>query len=177
MLVECGCDSLFAIEDNGISGAFKPAIVSGSTGSRWSALETSLPADVYAGAPYLRKMPSGETVLSIQSAEGRYNSGTLDYSRMVVYIGDQSAHGFTNGSEPFAVAPQATGLWNSLFVKNSVTVTAISTTTINGVSGIWTIDGALAYPNDNFPGGIRSMAARRRASDTDPECRTHTKGQ
>jgi hypothetical protein len=65
---------------------------------------------------------------------------------MVVYIGDASAHGFTNSSEPFTVPPNANGLWNSLFIKNAATVTALSTTTIGGVGGVWAIDGHLVYP-------------------------------
>ncbi|MBL8173761.1 MAG: exo-alpha-sialidase [Bryobacterales bacterium] len=147
-----------AIEDNGLSGTFKPVIVktaaednwqSGHVGGdserRWSALEIPLVAGVYGGAPYLRQFPGGETVLSIQSGEGRARANTLDFSRMAVYVGDREARNFTNRSFPFDVAENASGLWNSLFIKNATTVTAISGTTVNGIRGLWAIDGLLAY--------------------------------
>jgi uncharacterized protein (TIGR03437 family) len=152
-----GSGTVLAIEDNGLSGTFKPAIVAPASGARWAALETALPAGVYAGAPYLRQFPSGETILSVQSGSGRNNPGTLDYSQMVVYLGDSTAHGFTNASVPFPVAPASNGLWNSLFIKNAVTVTAISGTTINGVAGIWAIDGYLEYPGVTFSPAIQSV--------------------
>ncbi len=142
--------TLLSIEDNGLAGAFKPAVVTPVIDLRWAALAVEPPSAVYAGAPYLRQFPSGETVLSVQSAEGRSSPGTLDYSRMVVYTGDSTAHGFTNSSEPFAVPAAFNGLWNSLFIKNPVTVTAISGTTLNGVSGLWSIDGRLTY-GDSAP--------------------------
>jgi len=143
LLPNGGTNAVLSIEDNGLAGTFKPAIVTPATAVRWAALQPDLPAPVYAGAPYVRQFPSGETVLSMQSAEGRNTPGVMDFSRMMVYVGDANASNFANGSEPFPVPANANGLWNSLFVKNAVTVTAISTTTINGVSGIWAIDGRL----------------------------------
>jgi uncharacterized protein (TIGR03437 family) len=140
-----GSGVVLSIEDNGLAGTFKPAIVPPSSGIRWAALETQLPAQVYAGAPYLQQFPSGETVLSVQSADGRSSQGTLDFSQMAVYIGDSSAHGFTNISIPFPVPANASGLWNSLFIRNASTVTAISTTTLGGLYGLWSIDGYLEY--------------------------------
>jgi hypothetical protein len=140
---------VLAIEDNGLNGNFKPAIVhtslkanwkeppaDGNNPRRWSALTTPLPADVYAGAPYIRQLPSGETVLSCQSTEGNRKE-----AQMVVYIGDENAKNFAHKSVPFKLAPDTPGLWNSLFVKDDNTVTAISGTIINGVAGIWAIDG------------------------------------
>ena len=145
-----------AIEDNGIDGRFKPVILyttlednwrSGPIGAdhprRWPALETPLPERVYAGAPYVRQFPSGITVLSAQSAEGRMNEGNMAYSRMVVWLGDTEAKNFTNPSEPFSTPPDANGLWNSLFIKNAFTVTALSSTTLFGIRGLWAIDGRL----------------------------------
>lgn len=143
-----------AIEDNGLSGAFKPVIVhtplddnwqSGFVGAeserRWSALEQPLAPAVYGGAPYLRQLPGGETVLSFQSGEGRPRGNTLDFSRMAVYIGSPEARDFTNRSFPFPVPEDSSGLWNALFIKNAETVTAISHTTLDGVRGLWAIDG------------------------------------
>ena len=146
---------VLAIEDNG-PGAFQPAMVhsslddnwrqgpaGGDSPRRWSALKTPLPPDVYAGAPYIVQLPAGETILSVQSAEGRPMRSRLDRSRMVVYIGDNRARQFAGPSIPFDVPPDENGLWNSLFIKNASTVTAISGTTVNGIRGLWAIDGAV----------------------------------
>ncbi|MHC4249319.1 MAG: sialidase family protein [Planctomycetota bacterium] len=139
-----------AIEDNGLHGKLKPVIVhsplehswrrpvGGDSPRRWSALAEPLPADVYAGAPYLRQMPTGETVLSAQvRPAGRKES------HMVVWVGDEGARGLANPSVPFDVPPDVPCLWNSLFVKDADTVTAVSGTTVRGRKGLWMIDGRL----------------------------------
>lgn len=165
---------VLSIEDNGLSGTFKPAIIytsladnwtqlyaDGNSTRRWAALQTPLPSAVYAGAPYIRQFPTGETVLSVQSGEGRASPGTLDYSQMVVYIGDASARNFTNKSVPFSVPPTSNGLWNSLFIKNATTVTAISQITTNGVQGLWAIDGVLlpeGGPHVNTGGAVNAAS-------------------
>ena len=146
----------FPDADNGINGRFKPAIVhtsrednwqqppaGGRSRRRWAALETPRAADVYAGAPYLVQLPSGVTVLSVQSAEDRDELSTHRYARMAVYVGDSTARNFTNRSFPFGVPSGASGLWNSLFVKDEATITAISGTTIDGTRGLWAIDGRI----------------------------------
>lgn len=96
------------------------------------------PAAVYAGAPYLRQMPSGTTVLSIQSTEGGRSQ-----PQMVVYLGDRNAKHFTAPSIPIKLGTDTRGMWNALFVKSSNSVTAISSTTIQGVRGLWAIDGVM----------------------------------
>jgi hypothetical protein len=58
-----------------------------------------------------------------------------------VYLGDNHAKNFAAKSVPFAIASDVGGKWNSLFVKNATTVTAISSTTIEGVRGLWAVDG------------------------------------
>jgi hypothetical protein len=147
-----------AIEDNGLSKSdrFKPAIVhtslednwcSGPVGGdsprRWSALAEPLPAHHYGGAPNLRQLPSGETLLSFQESA----DGTLAAARMVVCVGDERARTFTNKTYPLAeVGAQPAQLWNSLFVKNATTVTAVATATIDGTRGIWKIDGRVRWP-------------------------------
>jgi hypothetical protein len=158
LVLEGGRGIAVAIEDNGLSGTFKPVIVhstlednwragfvDGWSERRWSALETPLAASVYGGAPYLRQFPGGETVLSIQSGEGRARGNTLDFSRMAVYVGDSEARNFAGRTFPFPDAEDASGLWNSLFIKNATTVTAISGTTVDGVRGLWAIDGRLVH--------------------------------
>lgn len=143
VLLAGGKGVVVAIEDNGMAGRFKPAIVRGASEARWPALQVQLPDSVYAGAPYLRQFANGETVLSVQSGEGRLNEGTQRNSQMVVYLGNAEARNFGAGSVPFTVAPEASGLWNALFIKDEATVTAISGTVINGVRGLWAIDGRL----------------------------------
>lgn len=138
-----------AIEDNGLSGAFKPAIVfstaadnwrSGSRGpaatDRWGALTEPLPPHVYAGAPYLRQMPSGETLLSYQQSE----TGELNAAYMLVSIGNAEAKNFGPGVRPFPPTERAQ-LWNSLFVKDDETVIAVTETAVDGVYGIWSVQG------------------------------------
>jgi len=145
---------LLAIEDDGLNGPFKPVILStslennwadglvgGSSARRWSALKTSLPAHVYAGAPFICQLPSGETVLSVQRSDGDPKK-----ARMVVYLGTEDGKDFDGPSIPFPSSPGASGLWNALFVKGSNTVTAISATTLRGSFGIWAIDGHIACP-------------------------------
>ena len=140
-----------AIEDNGLSGNFKPVIVStslednwksgfvaGNSGKRWSALETPLPPHVYAGAPYIRQFPSGETVLSVQTSRGPKQKW-----QMAVFLGDDRARKFVAQPKPFTLPASVECLWNSLFIKDRTTVTAIAATTVNGIHGVWTIDGRL----------------------------------
>ena len=151
LLLRNNAGIVLAIEDNGLKGRMKPAIVfttleanwsgphvDGNSPRRWSALRSPLPGRVYAGAPYIRQMPTGETVLSVQSTEGGRSK-----PRMVVYVGDENARDFDGRSVPFEIPPDTAGHWNSLFVKDEHTVTAISSTTIDGVPGLWAIDGQL----------------------------------
>lgn len=147
---------VLAIEDNGLAPRAKlqPAIIStsrqanwrqpvvqGDSPRRWGAIRPPLPAGVYAGAPYLRQMPTGETILSCQSDEGGRQK-----PQMVVYVGDAAARNFRNRSVPFPIPGDVSGLWNALFVKDARTVTAISDTVIHGVHALWAIDGHLVLP-------------------------------
>jgi hypothetical protein len=93
-----------------------------------------------AGAPYIRQMPSEETVLSCQSNEGRRAK-----EQMVVYVGNANARDFREPSVPFPNASDVSGLWNALFVKDATTITAISDTAVNGVRGLWAIDGRIVH--------------------------------
>ena len=154
LVLRNGRGIVLAIEDNGLSGNFKPSIIhspltenwrQGPAGPkssrRWGALEEPLPAPVYAGAPYICQMPSGETILSVQSTEGGRRK-----PHMVVYIGDDEAKGFAYPSVPVRVPPSTSCLWNALFVKDARTVTALTRTTLRGVSGLWAIDGRFVPP-------------------------------
>ena len=147
-----------AIEDNGLDGDFKPAIlhaeadagwtggpVSGDDDRRFAAFTTApRPASaVYMGAPYLVRFPSGETLLSVQSNEGRpVSAERTDQAVMQVYSGDASAGGFGGRSTPFPDIPVGgSGLWNSLLVLNDSTVMAVSSVRGMGTDGIWTAVG------------------------------------
>ncbi len=140
------------IEDNGILGEFKPAIlftaltdawrsgtVTGDSSARWPALAAPLPAKTYAGAPYLRQMPGGETVLAFQRSDG----GEMSHSRIAVAVGDARARDFAALTHPFPETPGRAQLWASLCVKDARTVTVLGTLAIDGVRGIWSIDGKL----------------------------------
>ncbi len=143
---------VLAIEDNGLNGEMKPvilrdtiearwrkAVIKGNSASREAALLEPLAADVYAGAPYICRMPSGVMVLSVQSRERR------THEEPAVYVGDNEARNFTNRSFPFELASGVKGSWNSLYVKDEHTVTLLSTTEIGGRRGIWAIDGRLRH--------------------------------
>lgn len=134
-----------AIEDNGYTPAFTPAIVhtcttanwnqgcaSGASPRRWRAVKTPVSVE-WGGAPYIRQMPTGETILSFQSSVGR------EQPQMVVYVGDENAKNFGGRTVPFDVPMDKGGWWNSIFIKDDHTVTAISS--CNG--GVWTIDGRI----------------------------------
>lgn len=145
---------VIAIEDNGLTSryALQPAIIytsmrdnwkepfaDGGSPRRWGAVVPPLPPDVYAGAPYVRQLPGGETVLSCQM--GQPGAGDR-HPRMTVYVGDTQARNFAGLTLPFDVPNQDGGaFWNSLFIKNADTVTAITSTQIGGVGGLWAIDG------------------------------------
>ncbi len=143
-----------AIEDNGLSGTFKPVIVwtplndlwrSGAVGAdspnRWGALATPLPPSAYAGAPYLRQMPSGETILAFQEDD----DGDIHRARILVGVGDASARNFEGLSFPFPPTPNKNQLWPALFVKDAQTITVLCETVINGTYGLWSIDGRLVH--------------------------------
>lgn len=148
ILSEDGSGMLMAIEDSGLQGAMKPVIVDVQPGRvarpdtphRWPALAEPLAADVSAAAPYLVRLPSGHTLLSVQSTEG----GKAE--RMVVYVGTKDARGFRHQTEPFALPADVKALWNSLAVRDRDAVFAVSTTTINGTYGVWIVDGSIRNP-------------------------------
>ncbi len=153
-----GKGAAVAIEENGIEGPFKPAIIHGRDGEDWSsgpvtggdlrrtaalAGASRLPASVYAGAPYLVQLPGGETVLSVQSTQGRsVSSDPVASAVMRVYVGDANAEGFAGESEPFPGIPAGgNGVWNSLAVVDDSTVMAVSSVRGMGKDGLWTVQG------------------------------------
>lgn len=149
---------LLAIEDNGLEGPFKPALLRSADGLDWpdgglpgnsprrSAALTGAakpPAPVYAGAPYLARLASGEVLLSVQSTAGRAASAEpTDRAVMQVYAGDGKAGAFAAMPTPFPDVPETgNGLWNSLAVLDDSTVMAVSSVRGLGRDGIWTVIG------------------------------------
>lgn len=145
LILQNGKGIVVAIEDNGYTKMFLPAFVhttmernwkqgpaTGASPRRWLAVKKPMSVE-WGGAPYIRQMPSGETVLSFQSSVGR------KHPQMVVYVGDEDARSFEGRTVPFDVPAEEGGWWNSLFVKDADTITAVSQ--CNG--GIWAIDGRI----------------------------------
>lgn len=107
--------------------------ISGNSPNRWFASSDNWLYTSYNGAPYLIQMPSGETILSVQST---YNRSTNQHlTDMIVGIGNDNASDFKNYSKPFNIATEKYCLWNSLFVKNDTTITAITASNAFPYSG------------------------------------------
>jgi hypothetical protein len=149
LILQDGRGIAMAIEDNGTSGTWRPSIIYTTVAAnwshapvgaysvqRWDAFKTPLTGTLFASAPYLRQMPSGHTVLSFQT-----NANGSTQPQMAVCIGDEWARDFAEMTFPFDLRPDQSGYWNSLFVKGSDTVTALSGTTVRGIRGLWAIDG------------------------------------
>lgn len=133
-----GDEIVVAIEDNG-DGAFKPYTVRTSLSNPWAepvladspgrdyTLATPVPASYYVGAPYLIKLPNGESLLSYQIAD----NGDLGSAIMEVAIGDTEARSFTLRSKPFG---NSHALWNSIAVWNDSTVVAVASASLDGLA-------------------------------------------
>ena len=125
-----------AIEDNGWSGVgdFVPTTVRTSVSNNWknnfyvSGTNTlrnrSINHDycpvAKGGAPYLRVLPNGETVLSHQSTHG-----DGDNMKMYVYVGNKQAKDFKAMSKPFIQGTTKGCWWNSLAVVDTGVVVAV----------------------------------------------------
>ena len=153
VLLNNGRDIVFSIEDNGYSN-FKPYLIRNTIADNWEtvvdassvnrdyALADRISDTIYAGAPYLRQLPAGETILSYQGTEDRNNN--MNNSEMKVVIGNENAKSFNRKSSPFAIAGSKSGLWNSLSVIENNTVVALTSTngySGNGTTEIWMIKG------------------------------------
>lgn len=161
LLLNNGNDIVFAIEDNG-NGNFKPYTIRNSVAENWAqivgsdsknrdyALADHIGNEIYAGAPYLRQLKTGQTILSYQGTEGRTNK--LDYADMKVVVGNSSAKNFGYKSTPFLIAADKSCLWSSLCVLEDNTVIAVtSTNAYANKSEIWMIKGHLGAVPDVQP--------------------------
>ena len=140
-----------AIEDNGWSdvGDFLPTTVrttltnnwkthvSGSSSLRNRSINYNYCPVAKGGAPYLRVLPNGETVLSHQST---YGDG--DNMKMYVYVGNKQAKDFKAMSRPFYQDGKGCW-WNSLAVIDTGIVVAVG-----GLNGKVTI--VKGYPMKRF---------------------------
>jgi hypothetical protein len=97
-----------------------------ANGRRWFGAAGKL----WAGAPYIIQLPSGETIVSVQDTGGRKINRYTDWKKntMLVMIGNSIAKNFTNVTYPWPNLPVTEGAYfNSLFVKNDSTIVAVST--------------------------------------------------
>lgn len=125
-----------AIEDNGWSGVgdFVPTTVRTTLSNNWNnnfyvngtssqrnrCVNHNYCPVAKGGAPYLRVLPNGETVLSHQST---YGDG--DNMRMYVYVGNKQAKDFKAMSKPFYQGTTQGCWWNSLAVIDTGIVVAV----------------------------------------------------
>ena len=135
ILLNDGKTIVVAIEDNGWSGygSFIPTTVRCPIETNWNNYwvnATSSNRDrsvnygfcntAIGGAPYLRQLPWGETILSHQSDLGPGKN------QMYVYVGNDEAKDFKAMSQPFGViGDNDSFLWNSLAVVDTGTVVAV----------------------------------------------------
>jgi hypothetical protein len=142
-----------AIEDNA-DGNFKPYIITNTLAQNWRqvvtgdgsgrcyALQEKIPPEIYAGAPFLRQLKSGETILSYQGTEGRLNK--MEFAEMKVVVGDDRATGFSGKSVPFQLPSDKCGLWNSICVLDDDAIVALTSTNAFGRNmEVWMIRGRL----------------------------------
>ena len=136
VLLADGKTIVVAIEDNGWSGVgdFVPTTVrvslsnnwknnyyiSGNSNQRNRSVNHNYCPVATGGAPYLRVLPNGETVMSHQS---KYGDG--DNHKMYVYVGNQQAKDFKAMSKPFQQGTTKNCMWNSLAVIDTGIVVAV----------------------------------------------------
>lgn len=148
-----GDEILVVIEDNK-EEQFKPYVVRTPIADNWSqpvlgddpmrsyALVDSLPPHVYAGAPYIARLATGETIISYQTTEGR--GADWEKSTMEVAIGDSSGRHFRKVPRPFDVPLDREAKWNAIAWWDDTTVVATSATNFDGSpTGAWMILGKL----------------------------------
>jgi hypothetical protein len=163
-----GDEIVVVIEDNNID-QFKPYTVRTKISDNWSsgpvtadspareyALKERLDDNIYAGAPYLIKIPGG-SMISFQSTKGR----TSDWERAttLVAIGDGQARNFSQLTTPFVVSHTQLAMWGSLCLIDEHTVVAAVASTMGGSSAPWMIKGYL----------IPDLVAERRPVTVDGE--------
>lgn len=153
ILLKNQTEIVFSIEDNGVDNQFKPYIIRNSITENWKqtvdansnnrnyALEEVLSNPVYAGAPYLSQISTGEVLMSYQGTENR-TTNDINNADMKVVIGTNDAKNFNRKSTPFILFSGKSALWNSIKVLDDDTVVALTTTNqFSNSSQIWMIKG------------------------------------
>ena len=110
-----------SLDDNWNSG-----YVSASSRNRDMIFEITPASTTISAAPYLRVLPSGETVASFQGNYRRSTPVEDQYYDMFVVVGDKNAKNFKAQSAPFNVSTSEHAIWNSLSVIEDGTVVAVS---------------------------------------------------
>ena len=130
---------IVTIEDNGWPGetTFVPVTLRSSLSDNWKGItigpnspyrtqviDHNWCPKAYGGAPYMRILPWGETVLSRQAY---HESNDYDVMNMYVYVGDENARGFKAMSQPFNdnYDSRISIEWNSISVIDTGIVCAL----------------------------------------------------
>lgn len=137
VLLKDRSEIVVAIEDNGWEGIgdFIPTTVRTSLANNWKkksyvaansesrrqAVNYNYCPMAKGGAPYLRVLPNGETILSHQSRHG-----VGDNHKMYCYVGDSKARDFKAMTCPFRLEPNQQAMWNSLAVIDKGVVAAVA---------------------------------------------------
>ncbi|WP_173003020.1 exo-alpha-sialidase [Chitinophaga sp. SYP-B3965] len=155
---------VFVIEDNGFT-TFKPYTIRNTFSENWAstvgasgsnrsyALKDKLNDHIYAGAPYIAQLSTGETILSYQAnaTDGRTERNSV----MMVAVGDENAAGFNRITEPFVIPVNGSGQWNSVCVLKDNSVVAVTSTRAFSASNrteVWMIRGYIIDGNTIFVG-------------------------
>ena len=162
ILTPDGREIVVIIEDNGWPGSsgfiattvrtslddnWKSGYVDAGSSRRNKIFATEPPARHAAGAPYLRVLPSGETVASYQGNDNR-STTNMDYMNMSVLVGDSSARNFKGLTQPFNIGENYHSLWNSVAVVDTGTVVALGSIGQPGSSN--RIEMIKGYPRKNL---------------------------
>ncbi|MBP6759753.1 MAG: exo-alpha-sialidase [Flavobacterium sp.] len=155
ILLKNQTEIVFSIEDNSVENQFKPYIIRNSITENWKqtvdansnnrnyALEEVLSNPIYAGAPYLAQISTGEVLMSYQGTENRATND-INNADMKVVIGTNDAKNFNRKSTPFLLSSGKSALWNSIKVLDDDTVVALTTTNqFSNSSQIWMIKGRI----------------------------------
>lgn len=145
-----GNEIVVVIEDNK-SGNFRPYTVRTTLTDNWSSpvladspdrdycLNKHVEDDIIMGAPYLLQLPTGETLLSYQSDEGRKTGARLKV--MQVAVGDKNARHFERITQPFNLLEDQYSMWNSLAMWDDKTVVALGEVKLENVAAPMLIQG------------------------------------
>lgn len=107
------------LQDNWTKG-----YVNATSANREMIFETTPPVSLVSAAPYIRRLPWGETVASFQSNENR-NSLDLQYFDVQILVGDEQARNFKAKSAPFSLGSDKHSIWNSVSVIDTGIVVAL----------------------------------------------------